>query len=121
MGGTLPPGGIADALDGPGDGDGLGRFNSVLLTAMMRAAQGWARHGGRDADALKQEMRAAILAAPRRPGRDVQRYLSDAYLYGIIRGAVALVATGDRDAQVSAPCSSSAARCRRRRPCARWR
>ena len=41
-----------------------------------------------DDEALKGRVRQAVEAAPKRPGRDVTRYLTDDYLDGSIRGAI---------------------------------
>ena len=72
-----------------GDGDGLDGFHRPITAAIMSAV-GSARRRGLvvDADELKKRLRDAIETAPRAPGRDILRYLEDAYLDGSIAGAI---------------------------------
>ncbi|MBV8591561.1 MAG: hypothetical protein JO212_16145 [Acetobacteraceae bacterium] len=101
--GTGPRAGdIRDALASLGDGEGRDGFHLPLRTAIMRYARRCVRYNDRDDGALKQQLRDAIEAAPRRPDRDLSTYLDDAYLQRSIDGAFALLAA-DEDIQTMRP------------------
>jgi len=79
-------GSFDDRLAQMGDGPGLGRFHGPLRDTIMAAVR-----GGLDLarmQALKARLRSAIMAAPKKPGRDVKHYLSDQYLDTSIQGAL---------------------------------
>jgi hypothetical protein len=84
--------------DPPGNPNGRG-FHLPLLAATASYVGAHGRDGT-DVCALKERLRQAILAAPKRAGRDqdIDRYLSDEYLDDIISGAVEKF--GDRDCEV---------------------
>jgi hypothetical protein len=67
----------------------LAGFYEPLLTAVWAYVR---EHGvdGTDGEALKARLRAAIGAAPKRPGRDedIARYMSDRFLDDLIVGAL---------------------------------
>ncbi len=91
-----------------GDGDGGNGFHEPLRTATLRYAVACARgERVRDDAALRDGLRAAILAAPRRAGRslaEVAQYAADAELDRLIAGAFAWVARQKRDGgQAMAP------------------
>jgi hypothetical protein len=76
-------------LESIGDGGDLRGFNDPLT----RAASSYAYHHGSDFDPslLKDRLRAAITAAPKKPNRkaaDIDRYLSEKYLNDIIASAI---------------------------------
>ena len=72
-----------------GDGDGLKGFNGTLCSATTIYA---IKHGKSfDQEDLKEQLREAIKAAPKRPDRppaEIERYLSDKYLDETIESAV---------------------------------
>jgi hypothetical protein len=70
-----------------GDGQDLAGFHAPLLEAVASYV---GTHGsnGTDPEALKHRLREAIDAAPKGPGRDVSRYMSDQYLDDIINSAI---------------------------------
>jgi putative DNA primase/helicase len=72
-----------------GDGEGLRGFNDVLIRASSSYA---ATHGvNLDRDALKEMLKEAIKAAPKKPGRpnkENKKYLSNRYLDKLIRSAI---------------------------------
>jgi hypothetical protein len=85
-------GGIDDALDLLGDGEGLEGFHAPLRTATMRYAKQCSRHDSRNDDDLKKRIREAVHAAPRKASRDDWKtYLGDDYLDRLIDGAFALL------------------------------
>jgi hypothetical protein len=72
-----------------GDGADLEGFNGPLNSATSAFAQ--LHSPNFDRDKLKEKLRLAILAAPKKPDRkraEVDRYLSDEYLDNLIRTAV---------------------------------
>jgi hypothetical protein len=81
--------GFAAKLTLLGDGKGLEGFNGPLCSAVASHA---AKHGaGLDRASLKEKLREAIEAAPKgddRKASDIERYLSDAYLDGLIESAI---------------------------------
>ena len=88
------PGGVGDALATLGHGEGREGFHAPLRAATLRYARDVARgRQDRDDDALMQALRAAIRAAPCRPGGDVEHpYCEPHYLKSLIDGAFALLA-----------------------------
>jgi P4 family phage/plasmid primase-like protien len=72
-----------------GDGEGLRGFNDVLIRASSSYA---ATHGvNLDRDALKDMLKEAIKAAPKKPSRpdkENKKYLSNKYLDKLIRSAI---------------------------------
>lgn len=79
--------GFDSKLEYLGDGPGLLGFHIPLREAVASYA---AKHGssGTDSTVLKEKLRLAILGAPKSRDRNVSRYISDAYLNGIINSAV---------------------------------
>jgi hypothetical protein len=72
-----------------GDGAGLEGFNGPLNSATAAFAQ--LHRTNFDRDKLKEKLRTAIRAAPKKPDRkpgEIERYLSDEYLNDLIRTAV---------------------------------
>lgn len=83
-------GGIAHALARLGHAEGGEGFHAPLRAAVLAYARRVNRGGERDDDVLKAELRAAIRAAPCRPGGDVETpYCQEYYLQSSIDGAFA--------------------------------
>jgi len=96
-------GDVMDALVYLGHGEGGQGFHEPLRTATLRYAKRCRRFNERDDDAIKDELRDAIRAAPCNPGGDVETpYCQDFYLDSMIEGAFALLA-GDDEIQVMRP------------------
>ena len=101
--GTAVLEGIANvdgALELLGDGDGLAGFHAPLLKAVWLAVTR-SPLVAVDSTTLKAKLREAINGAPKRRGRDVQNYLSDAYLDNSIQGAIRR--RGSKALDVAAP------------------
>ena len=85
-------GDIGDALDTLGHGENGEGFHAPLRAATWRYARQCSRTGNRDDKGIKAELRAAIRAAPCRPGGDVETpYCQDYYLDSLIAGAFAML------------------------------
>ncbi|MDP6953957.1 MAG: hypothetical protein QGF53_14480, partial [Alphaproteobacteria bacterium] len=72
---------IGDQLRGSG-------FHQPIRNAIMWAVRETLGRAPLDAEQIKAQVREAIVAATKRPGRDVSDYLSDRYLDASIEGAV---------------------------------
>jgi hypothetical protein len=90
--------GIDEALALVGDGDGRAGFHQPLLKAVWLTVMQSPVLAVNSAS-LKQRLRQAIIDAPKGPGRNVDTYLSDAYLDGSITGAIRKRADNTIDAK----------------------
>jgi len=83
-------GSLEDRLAQMGDGPGRLGFHAPIRDAIMAYVRGQkVEIKLADMQALKARVRESIHAAPKRPGRDVETYLSDQYLDSSIQGAIA--------------------------------